>query len=212
MTKQLVSNPPELTLPFASLSDGEPVRRLLVLIPDAEFDPTPVLQRIWEMANAARAHIRFLGLCKEMMREASLRRKLVNMSALIQGDRISAEAKVEIGTNWIEAVRRNYLSGDVIVCFEEQRTGLLHRPLKQILNARLDAPVYILSNVYQQRPKSNWTAQIVAWSGSLIVIIGFGVLQVKIVQLPRDGFQSVLLILSIIPEFWLVWVWNSLLV
>lgn len=210
MTKQLVSDPPKLTLPSASLLDSEPVRRLLVLIPDAEFDATAVLQRIWEVANAGGARIRFLGLCKDIVQESSLRRRLVNMSALIQDNRISAEVKVEIGTNWIDALRRNYQSGDVIVCFKEQRTGFLHRPLDQILNAKFDAPVYVLSNSYQQRSIMNWTAQILAWLGSLGVIIGFGILQVKIIQLPGTWFQSVLLILSIIPEFWIVWVWNSL--
>lgn len=210
MTQQLISDPPKLTLPPASLSDSEPVRRLLVLIPDVEFDPTPVLQRIWEMAHAAGARVQFLGLCKDAMQEPSLRRKLIALSALIQDGRISAEGKVEIGTNWVEAVRRNLQAGDMIACFEGERAGLLHKPLNQILNATLDAPVYVLSSLYPQKPKSNWTTQIVAWSGSLGVIIGFGILQVKIVQLPRDWFQTALLILSIIPEFWLVWVWNSL--
>jgi hypothetical protein len=44
----------------------------------------------------------------------------------------------------------------------------------------------------------------------MAIIIGFGVLQARVVQLPEGWLQSVLLILSIIPEFWLIWVWNSL--
>ena len=208
MTK-LVSSLPNLTLPSASLSDHEPARRLIVLIPDVEFDSTPVIQRIWELANATGARIQFLGLCKDAAQESSLRRRLIAMSALMQDGRISAESKVESGTNWIEAVKRNYQTGDMIVCFTEQHSGLLHRPLNQILSANFDAPIYILSSLYR-KPKTNWLSQITVWSGALGIIIGFGMLQIRIVQLPKDWFQSTLLILSIIPEFWLIWVWNNL--
>lgn len=209
MTK-LISSLPNLTLPSASFSDPEPARRLIILIPDVEFDPAPVLQRIWELANAAGPRIQFLGLCKDAAQKSSLQRRLIAMSALMQDGRISAEAKVEIGTNWIEAVGRNYQTGDMIVCFAEQYSGLLHRPVNQILSAKFDAPIYVLSNLYPRRSKSNWTTQIAAWSGSLGIIIGFGILQIKIVQFPKDWLQSAKLILSIIPEFWLMWAWNSL--
>jgi hypothetical protein len=209
MTKQLIEDHPKLTFPIASLSDREPARRFIVLIPDMEFDSAFAAQRIWKLANATSAHVQFLGLCTDAAQEPSLRRKLIALSALVQDGGIPSEVKVEIGTSWMESVKRNYQKGDTIVCFEEQRAGLLHRPLNQILNATLDAPVYVLSNPRQRKTKPNWSSQIFAWSGSLGVIIGFGILQAKIGQLPKDGFQSILLILSIIPEFWLVWVWND---
>jgi len=48
-----------------------------------------------------------------------------------------------------------------------------------------------------------------AWAGFLGIMIGFFVLQINIVQVSKGGLQSILLILSIIPEFWLIWVLNS---
>jgi hypothetical protein len=70
--------------------------------------------------------------------------------------------------------------------------------------------VYIISGITPQKPKPNRFLHISAWLGSIAIIISFGVLQAKVVQLPEGWLQSVLLILSIVPEFWLIWVWNSL--
>ena len=196
-----------------SHSDIVPIHRLIVLVPDADLDYAAATRRVWELANELGAHIQFIGLCKDVAKEPSLHRQLITMSALsalVGGDEVSTEAKVEIGTNWVDVVKRNSQTGDMIVCFEEQRAGLLHRPLSQILEASLNFPVYILSGLYPQKSKSNWLSQVIVWSGFIGIIICFGILQVKIVQLPKDWFQNVLFILSIIPEFWLILVWNNL--
>ena len=206
----LDSTIPSLTYPTASQPDLEPARRLIVLIPDADSDYTAATRRICELAKVMGARVQLLGLCKDAAQEPGLRRALVTLCAMVQNSRVSAEAKVEFGTNWVNAIKSHYQAGDMIVCFAEQRAGLLHRPLSQILESNLDVPVYILSGPYPQKPKSDWLSQIIAWSGSIGILIGFFILQVKIVQLPKDWFQNILFILSIIPEFWLIWVWNKL--
>jgi hypothetical protein len=202
--------PPSSTSYPASLSEHEPARRLIVLVPDLESDYIPVMRRIWELANAQRANVQFLGLCKDTRQELNFRRVLATMSAMVQDGNVSTEARVEIGTSWVEVVKKNYLTGDLIVCFAEQRVGLMHRPLSQILDANLNFPVYILSGLYPQKTKSNWLSQVIAWSGAIGIIISFCILQVKIDQLPKDWFQNALLMFSIIPELWLIWVWNNL--
>jgi len=206
-----------IELPATSHSDPstslrtsfESARRLIVLVPDADSDYTAVTRRVWELASATGARVQFLGLCKEEQ-EFSLRRVLVTMCAMVQDGKVSAQAKVEIGTDWVDAAKSDCQPGDVIVCFAEQRAGFLHKPLSQILESNLNIPVYIISGLYPRKSKSDWLSQIIVWSGSIGIIIGFCILQVKIILLPEDWFQNVLLILSIIPEFWLIWVWNSL--
>jgi hypothetical protein len=98
----------------------------------------------------------------------------------------------------------------MIVCFAEQRAGLLHKPLSHILKSNLTIPVYIVSGVRIPKRKSKWLAQVATWLGAIGIIVGFGLLQVEIIQVPEGLFQNVLLILSIIPEFWLIWVWDNL--
>ena len=207
---RLNSIPPSLASSRAYHSDLELARRLLVLIPDLEWDYIPAIHRIWELANAQSAGVLLISLCKDARHELSLRRALVIVCAMVQAGRIPVETNVEIGTNWVDVVKRNYRTDDMIVCFAEQRAGLLQRPLSEILESNLNVPVYILSGLYPQKSKPNWLSQVILWSGHIGIIIGFFVLQVKIGQLPNDQFQNSLLVFSIIPEFWLIWVWNSL--
>jgi len=209
MTK-LDSIPPSSTSFPASLSEHEPARRLIVLVPNLETDHIHAIRRVWELANAQGVDVQFLGLCEDTRQEFSFRRALVIMSNMVQGGKVSTEAKVEIATSWVDVIKRNYRTGDLIVCFAEQRVGLMHRPLSQILSSNLDFPVYILSGLYPQKYKSDWLSQVIVWLGSIGIIISFCILQVKIDQLPKDWFQNALLIFSIIPELWLIWVWNNL--
>jgi hypothetical protein len=185
-------------------------RRLIVLIP-ADADYSAATPRIWELANAMGRRVQLLGLCKDAAQEPGLRRELVTMSALIQDGGVCAEVQVEIGTNWIDTVKRNFRTGDMIVCSAGQHTGLFHGPLSQILQADLDAPVYVLSGLSPQNSaRSNRLSQILAWTGSIGIIAGFALLQIRIISLTQDWVQTTLLILSVIVENWLIWGWNTL--
>jgi hypothetical protein len=137
--------PPSLTSAPASLSGLEPARRLIVLVPDMASDYIPAIRRIWELADAEQASVLLLSYYKDTRQELSLRRGLITMCAMLRDGRVLTEVDIEMGTNWVDLVKRNYQTGDLIVCFAEQRAGL----------------------------------------------------------------QSILLILSIIPEFWLMWVLNN---
>lgn len=187
----------------------ESAHRLIVLIP-ADADYIAATHRIWELAVATRRHVHLLGLCRAAAEEPRLHRQLVTLSALMGSGKVSTEMKIAVGTNWVEAVKTHYQAGDMIVCLAEPRVGFLQRPLNQILKENLNVSVYLLSNSHPERFKSNWFSQVVVWSGFIGIIIGFGILQIKIAQLPSDWFQNALFVLSLIPEFWLIWVWNNL--
>lgn len=203
-------NPISLIYPIDSHEDLEAIHRLIVLVP-ADWDTHAVTGRLWELASTQGAHIQFLGLCKDAEQEPSLRRGLVTMASLLQDNDVWVNVKVEFGTDWVEAVRRNYQPGDMIVCFAEQRAGLFHRPLSQILQSNLKAMVYILSGSYPQTDtRSNWLSQIMAWTGPLAIIVLAFLLQIRITSLPQDWAQTSLLILSVIGEVWLISLWNSL--
>lgn len=184
--------------------------RLIVLVPaDSTYGTTT--GQIWQLAVATGRHVQLLSLCKDSVEEFSLRRRLILMSALVGDIRISTEAKVEVGVNWVDAVKRNYQTDDIIVCFAERRAGLFQKPLNQILEANLDAPVYILSDLYtQEYSSSNWVSEAILWTGWIGIIAGFFLLQSRITLLANDWTQAILLILTVMFEFWLVLVWNNL--
>lgn len=193
----------------ASDSNIEPIHRLVVLVPNADLDYAAATRRVWELAGEWGAHILFIGLCNDTLEESSLRRHLVTMTAMVQDGRASAEAKIETASNWVAVAKRNYQMGDLIVCFAEQHTGLQQKPLTQILQSNLNIPVYVLTGLFSQKPKLTWFSNVIAWSGFIGIILGFSALQVRIIQLPSDWFQNVALILSIIPEYWLILAWNN---
>jgi hypothetical protein len=210
MMIKLDTNPTSLTYPIDSHKDLETIHRLIVLVP-TDWDSRAVTRRLWKLGRTLGAHIQFLGLCKEAEQEPGLRRGLVTMASLLQDDGVCVDVKVEFGTDWVEAVKRNYQPGDMIVCFAEQRAGLLQRPLSQILRSNLKATVYILSGSYPQPPtRPPWLSQIMAWIGPLAIIVLAFLLQVRITSLPQDWAQTSLLILSVMGEVWLIWFWNSL--
>ena len=192
-----------------SLSTPEPASRLIVLIPTMDWNYIPALRRIWELAIARGAGVLLLSLYTDTQQELSFRRVLVTMSAMLQDSGIAVEAGLDYGTNWMELVKRNHQMGDTIVCFAGAQTGPLHQPLSQVLLSNLKVPVYVLPSPVVHKPKLILRSQIIGWLGFIGIILGCFMLQMRIVQLPKDAFQTMLLILSLIPEFWLIWAWNS---
>jgi hypothetical protein len=184
--------------------------RLIVLVP-ADSDYGASTQRIWELAVATGRCVQLLSLCTDVAEEPSLRRQLILMSALVGDNRVFTEAKVEIGANWVDVVKRNYQTDDIILCFAEQRRGLFRKPIHQILGANLDAPVYVLSGLYTRKYlSSNWISHVLAWTGSIGIILGFFLLQAQLMLLPNDWIQTTLFILTVIFDFWLILLWNNL--
>lgn len=210
MTK-LDSDLISLTLQPASSLDTKPGHRLIVLIPGIETDYTPVIHRIWELAYALECDVLFLGLCGDSFEEPRLRRALITMSALVHDGRISAEVKTEIGHNWLRVVKSNWEEGDLIVCFAGQRTGVMQKPLGQILESRLDTTVYVLSGFdMPEHQKAGWFSTLVMWTGFVALITGFFFLQINIDRSLKGWPHTPMLALTALTEFWLIWVWNSL--
>jgi hypothetical protein len=199
------------TISPAPFPDLHPARRLIVLIP-ADIDCTAAPRKIQQLAHARQSRVLLLGRCRDAAQESSLRRQLVTMSALVQDGAIRTEIRVEIGMNWVDAIKPDLQDGDVIVCFAGHRDGLLQRPLSRILESNLRTPVHVLSGVnVQNHRRSDWLSQVGAWSGSLGIIAGSAWLQFRVVSfLPRDWAQTTLLIILIVIEAWLIWVWNGL--
>lgn len=207
---QALANPSSIGVDSSlSVVDPKQLSRLIVLIP-ADADYSTVTRRICRLANETGSDVQLLGLGKDTTQELTLRRDLATMAALIRDTRVFVETKVEAGNNWIRAVKHNYQEGDMIVCLAEQSIGIRQRPLSQVLESNFKAPVYILSDIRSPKMQSNVFSQVIAWAGFIGIIAGSFVVQSKVIQLPDDWFKTVLSIVLLIPEFWLLWVWNSL--
>lgn len=189
--------------------DLERSHRLIVLIPP-DSDCTSVTRRICKLAGETNSGIQLLGLCKNPDQELALRRELVTVAALMRDAKVFVDMKVEVGTDWLNMVKHNYQDGDMLVCIAEQPVGIRRRPLSQILESNLQAPIYFLSKTNSSQSESNVLSQLITWSGFIGIMIGFFILQIKISQLPDDWFQTLLSILVLIPELGLILLWNAL--
>jgi len=202
---------PALAVSPASFPTLQPVRRLIVLVPEPEADTALTARKIWELANALECGIQFLGLSKDAAHEPGVRRQMVTLSAMVGYENISVETKIEIGNDWLSVVKSNWREGDVIVCFTGQSSGLARRPLNQMLESNLNATVYVLSDIQSQeeRPRS-WVGNAMAWAGSIGIIIGFFWLQAKLIQFPKEWAYTALLYISLFAEAGSIYAWNSL--
>ena len=204
-------SPPTLAVSPASFSDLQPVRRLIVLVPESEVDSALAVRKIWELANALESRVQFLGLSKDAEHEPSVRRQVVTLSAMVGDENIPVESKIEIGNDWLNAVKSEWHEGDVIVCYAEHRSGLTRRPLSQILESNLNATVYVLGGFHQEvHMRASWIFNTLAWAGSIAIILGFFWLQSKLGQFSTDWAYSTLLYISLIAEAGSIWAWNSL--
>lgn len=207
---QLDSTNRSISLSFEAQPDIEPVRRLIVLVPSVEADLTSVTRKVWDLAESTGASIKFLGLCHDTAQEPSLRRTLITMAAMVNYDHVSAQIEVLFGTDWVKAVKSHSQPGDMVVYFEHERYGICQKPLQEILQSDLDVPLYILTGF--DPPNSSrfrWMHQAAAWAGFIVLILGFSMLQVKIILL-NTAWTTLLELLTTVAEFWLILVWNHL--
>ena len=205
------TNSPIFTLSSLSHYESESGRRLIVLVPESEIDTSSAARKIWELANALGSRVQFLGLCKDVTREPSLRRQIISMASIVGDDRVFVESKIEFGNNWLKFVKPNLNKGDVIACFAEHNTGLANRSLSQILAPRLNTTIYILSGLYSKPARSNWPSSAMVWAGSIAIISAFSLIQVSLAQLSQDWAHTSLFFISLLFEFGVVSLWNSLI-
>ena len=199
-----------LRVSLAPQTGSSSVRQLLVLIPDTDADLTPVASRVWEMAGVNGAHVRFLSLFDEAAREPGLRRRLTTLSAQVNDGRVTSDVEVIPGRDWVPAVRSRWQAGDMVICLSDHRTGLRQRPLSQILGSDLDLPLTVLSGITPlEQGRTKWYTQAAVWAGLIAILIGFCLLQARIIQTAGE-WSMVLLLGSILVEFGVLWLWNSL--
>lgn len=207
---------PKLDLQPVSLNiastpqNSEPVRRLIVLVPQFDMDIAPAIQSIWELANSIAASVQFIGLYADAADEPSLRRDLVIMSAMMKDHKVSTEVEVLFGKNWVEMVKSRWQAGDIVVCFDEQRIGLLNQPLSQVLQTDLDIPVYIIYGPEPRKISQGWLSQVTLWAGCIAIIVGFFLLQVRIDQFIQGSAHTIVFAFSVCIEMLLIWIWNNI--
>ncbi|MCC7358327.1 MAG: hypothetical protein IT317_02550 [Anaerolineales bacterium] len=189
--------------------------RLVVLVPNVDLDEAALARHIWRLAAPRHLAVLYLGWTAGAETEAQLRRRLANLAALTRDEGVAVSARPALGAGWLPALRGVWRPGDLIVAHSElrvRRWGPMAQPLAAALLAALEAPVYVLTGFVPrpQRPALNWGARLFN-SGLLVAIIAvFFALQAALLQLPGRPLVSLLVSVSVVIEFALLWGWNRL--
>ena len=198
-----------LTISCPPPTDLKPGRRLIVPVQNVETDLTAVTRRIWDLAESTGAEIKFIGLYNDPVHEPSLKRTLVTLSAMLNYGKVSADIEIAFGKDWVTTLRSRLQPGDTIVCWDETPVGVFQKPLSQILQSDLNAPIYMLTGFFSEpRPRPNIVSIAITWMGFLTIVLGSLFLQIKVYQLAKD-WATPLVLLSTAIEFWLIAIWNK---
>ncbi len=185
--------------------------RLVVLVPDCDIDETELASRIWKMASSHRLGVLFLGLSRTISEEASLRRRLINLSALTRDPSITVETRLEFGKDWLVVLRSFLGIEDVLIFLTGHNLNGRGKPSMETLSV-LGVPVWPMEGLYDLRTTSSFSrsSEVAFWAVSLMIIIGFSVIQTKILRLQGDWSLDVLLSLTLLVEIGLIYAWHHL--
>jgi hypothetical protein len=204
-------NIPALASSPAAHSDPGRGRRLIVLFPTSETDTPSLSHRIWEIARSLQLNVLLVSLTSDFDEELQLRRKLITMASIIKDTNVSTDIMIQYGNDWVGQVRKIWQAGDVLACYAGQKVGLTRKPLDQVLRSRLNAPIYILSEVQVvQNLISTFISRAMPWTGSLAILGASFWAELKIVQLSQDWAHTALIYACVFVEIILIFLWNSL--
>lgn len=194
------------------VSAVQSIRRLVVLVPNVDINEVQLAREVWEMALAPRIAVLLVSLCSDLSEESLIKRRLINLAALIRDPRIVVETHIEYGRNWVRGVKSVFVEGDVIVCHEEQSVGIKHTPLTEVLRA-VRAPVWTLSGYHPTDlpSRSRWQSTVIFWGVAIAIMAGFFYLQVQVNQITDSVAKYVVLCLSALAEIGSLSIWNSIL-
>jgi hypothetical protein len=191
-----------------------PTRRLVVLIPDAEFDQKALAKRIWELASRPEVNVLYLSLSPGPNDLARTRRRLTDLASMTNYGHVKASIKVKVGRNWAQAVAEILHAGDLLVCMARHRATyrvLGRKTLGELLSTSFDAPVYLLggSLAGPSRQRQKLLRAVLAWLLFFAVIAAFAGIQIWIDQEYREPLSTILLCISVAFELSLVLMVNE---
>lgn len=204
---------PLAKLVSASSRFAPSVRRLVILIPDADTEETELAREIWAMAVRRELVVLLLGICSDVTGEARSRRRLATIASLARDKQVQVEMKLYPGDDWVQAVRKVHRYSDLVICQAEQQValwGVQRQPLSQWLTTQLNEPVAMLEGFYPHIPPDfvNPAWRLLATIIPFVIFLGFTALQVLIHQLAQGSGYVPLLAFSVIVEYGLIGLWN----
>jgi len=167
------------------------INRLLVLLPNCEFQEAILANVLWSTVSRNRATVRLLAAVDDWSDEARIRMRVALLAAMLRESGLDAEVEFIAGADWVEHVLDRWTPGDVIVSHAEQTLpsptsarAFARVPLSQAFIA-LGKPVCELSGVAIP-PERGAARALVTWILPALVIVGSFIVQAVFLRLARE--------------------------
>jgi hypothetical protein len=192
-------------------TEGEvlpPSNRLVVILPDADFDIYALAKQIWSIATSDCRQVLLLTKPVQDENEYHSRLTLSTMASLIRDPRIVVKTQLVLGMSLYQALLQCSQPDDVFVCFEEHRiSGFLKKNrLAKILAQNTNLPVYTLRGPISEMtdPLSAHLIDFVLLAICVASLVGFFALQVWFDHNTAGTLHTILQIVTVSAEIWIV--------
>jgi hypothetical protein len=153
------------------------IRRLLVLLPNADLNEALLARALWTLAGERGATVQIIALIDDWADEGQVTMRVALLAALLRGSGIEPAAHYERDSaDWMSIVRSMYRPGDVIVCHAEQTLpastgGFIPRtsPLSTHI-AMLHMPVCELHGAIKTPPAMTARRTLKVWVLPLLIV------------------------------------------
>jgi hypothetical protein len=153
------------------------IRRILLLLPNADLNEAMLARALWTLAGAHHASVHVIALIDDWADEGQVRLRVALLLALLRGSGIQPVEHYEKDTvDWISIVRRMYQPGDVVVCHAEQQLpvnngGVPHLSPLSTHIAMLHIPVCELHGAIKHPPAMTLRRVIKVWVLPVLIIV-----------------------------------------
>jgi hypothetical protein len=188
--------------------------RLIVLVPDGVADNLELARKIHWMAMRDRQEVLYIAFADKEDKVLSITRGLATIKAITSNNWLVVHSMIVPANHWLQSLLDLYSPGDTIVCHAGQvvRAGYFRKiPLEQYLRSAHGATVICLEGFYnlQKVPVNHWLAGLLFWVGLLMILFVFGLLEFQIDLVVAGSVRTLMFLVIVLLEFWLVWAWNN---
>lgn len=169
------------------------IRRLLVLLPNADLNEALLARALWTLAGERGAAIEIIALIDDWADEGQVCMRVALLVALLRGAGMEPAVHYERdSTDWIAIARRMHRPGDVIVCHAEQTLPASNGGLKPHVSplsthlAMLHMPVCELRGAIKTPPALTVRRAVKVWMVPLLIIVFSVVLEIVFVRWARN--------------------------
>lgn len=191
-------------------------RRLVVIVPRGNIAENTLARRIWQLASTSGLGVLYVAIAPDNEQVPYYHRRLADLTMMTSNDRLHAYTHISYENDWVTVVRQILQPGDVLVCMANHmvfKNFVQRIKLGEELVKIGKAPVYMLGGM-KIGPTPEWEfayKEVAAWVASLLLIIAFFGLQAGIDHSISGQLSKILIVMTIVAEFLLIFKINDLI-